>query len=280
MAFMSILFAVFFSLLIIAVIVSLFTYSFFWYENSGHVRRREIEDSGKSLPKLLIQGMVSGIGGIFILVASFPLGFIRSLWRPKTISSAQPVVVLVHGLYHNASAWLLLRYRLKKAGFTNVFVANYSSFFTSFEDCVRKLERFIRRCRLSGSGQPLIIIGHSLGGLLARVYAERSEGDDSPAAVITLGTPHKGSRMAAFGIGALAGSLMYDGPLFQSLKAERRKMPYAGFSLFSPADSLVLPSEGLVAPPEWVRYETPPVSHVSMLYSPKIARKIIEIIKK
>lgn len=277
---MNILLEICLCLFLAAVVVSLFTYSFFWYENSGYARRRAIANSGKSLPKLMIQGVICSIASVILAVVCFPTGFVRALWRPKALSSSQPVIVLVHGLYHNASAWLFLRRRLRKAGFANVFAVNYGSFFTNFEAALEKLQTAIRRCRPASSNQPLIIIGHSLGGLLARVYAERSGAEDSPAVVITLGTPHRGSRMAAFGVGRLAASLMYEGPLIVELEEKAQAMPCGGISLFSPADALVLPAEGLAAPPDWVRYETAPLSHVGMLYSPKIAESIVHFIKK
>ncbi len=97
---------------------------------------------------------------------------------------------------------------------------------------------------------------------------------------MSLGTPHRGSRVAAFGIGNLAKSLLFEGPLFMELYEKHQAMPCKAISFVSPADSLVLPEEGLLAPPEWVRYETSPLSHVGMLYSPKIAGAIIDLIKR
>ncbi|MFZ2446596.1 MAG: alpha/beta fold hydrolase [Syntrophobacteraceae bacterium] len=277
---MTIVFKICLLLVFVAAAVSLITYSFFWYENAGGPRRRILEASGKGLPRLMFQGMITGFAGLLVVMITYPLGFVPRLWRPKRISPSQPVIILTHGLYHNAAAWLFVRHRLRKAGFANVFVMNYRCLFTSFDATFQKFEKFVLRSRSAAPGQPLILVGHSLGGLLSRVYAERSSDQNAPAAVITLGTPHRGSRMAAFAIGRLGRGLMYEGPLYHGFEREALRMRCPGIALISPVDSLVLPAQGLQAPyPGWTEYETVPVSHVAMLYSKAVAGKVIEFIK-
>lgn len=266
-------------LIFISAAVALFTYSFYWYENAGAPRRSLIEASGKGLCVLTLCGIVTGFVSLLIVMITYPLGFLPRIVKPKQVVASQPVIILTHGLYHNAAAWLLMRQRLRKAGFSNIFLMNYISFFTSFESVFARFEKFVARSRAAAPGQPLILIGHSLGGLISRVYGERSSGNDIPASVITLGAPHRGSKMSAFAVGTLGRSLMYDGPLFRDIERESRQLPCPGACLFSPADSLVLPSDGLRAPyPGWTEYRTPPVSHVAMLFSKEIAARVIELI--
>ncbi len=201
-------------------------------------------------------------------------------WTPKDLCATEPVIILTHGLYHNASAWLLFRSRLRKAGFKNIFVINYRSFFTSFEKTVKKFEEFVADARQAVPDQPVYLIGHSLGGLLSRVYAERAKEGAIPAAVITMGSPHQGSKVAAFGPGKLASSLLYRGPLFTELECGMPRLPCNGVALFSPVDNMVLPSEALKAPyPGWVYYQTGPLSHTAMLYSKSLTAKVIEILQ-
>jgi triacylglycerol lipase len=213
-------------------------------------------------------------------MVTYPFGLFRRFWDPKQICAAGPVIILTHGLYHNASAWLLFRSRLRKAGLKNVFVMKYGSFFTSFEKTVKKFEEFVSDARKALPGKPVYLIGHSFGGLLCRVYAERAKEGAIPAAVITMGSPHRGSKVAAFGLGKLASSLLYRGPLFTELECGPPRLPCNGVALFSPVDNVVLPSEALKAPyPGWVYYETDPLSHTAMLYSKSVTGKVIEILQ-
>ncbi len=261
--------------------VALFTYSFFWYENAGTPRRGVHDASSKSLTALMLRGVLTGFASLLMVFATYPLGFIPGIRRPKEVAPSQPVIILTHGLYHNASAWLLMRHRLRKAGFVNIFVMNYRCFFTSFESVLAKFDKFVAASRAAVPDQPLILVGHSLGGLISRVYGERSSGENIPEVVITLGTPHRGSKMAAFALGGLGRSIIYEAPLLRDIEREGRRLPCKGISLISPADSLVLPSESLLAPyPGWTEHETEPVSHVAMLYSKRIAGQLIDLIKQ
>ena len=264
-------------LLLVSICVSLATYSFFWYENAWSARFSL--DRGAKLRLMVLRGLLSSIVSITLIMVFYPLGLFRRFWDPKDICAAGPVIILTHGLYHNASAWLLFRSRLRKAGFKNVFVVNYGSFFTSFEKILQKFEKFVTGARKAVPDQPVYLIGHSLGGLLSRVYAERARDGAIPAAVITMGSPHQGSKVAAFGPGKLAKSLLYRGPLFTELERGPPRLPCSGIALFSPVDNMVLPSEAMKAPyPGWVYYETDPLSHAAMLYSKSVAKKVIEIL--
>ncbi len=264
-------------LFLAAVSVSLITYSFFWYENAWTARLSE--DKGRGLILKILTGFLSSVAGLVFLTVFYPLGFIQRLWEPKELTPGYPVIILTHGLYHNASAWVLFRRTLRKAGFKNIFVMNYRSFFTSFEMTLTKFEEFVAKTQQTLPGQPVYLIGHSLGGLLSRVYAENSAGNAAPAAVITLGTPHRGSKMAAFGIGKLASSLLFRGPLFTELERRDAQLFCTCAALFSPVDNMVLPSEALKAPSSvWIHYQTAPLSHISMLYSKSTAKKVVEIL--
>src|SRR3989442_7032 len=55
------------------------------------------------------------------------------------------------------------------------------------------------------SGAPRVhLVGHSLGGLVARWYVQESGGAKSVDHCITLGTPHRGTLAAYAGIGEAA----------------------------------------------------------------------------
>jgi triacylglycerol lipase len=277
MAMTALLFLVRF-LLLASICVSLATYSFFWYENAWSAR--SAPDRGAKLRWMVLSGLLSSIVSMILIMVSYPFGLFRRFREPKEICASEPVIILTHGLYHNASAWLLLRSILRKAGFNNVFVMNYLSFFSSFEKTLKKFEKFVADAAKAVPDQPVYLIGHSLGGLLSRVYAERAGDAAIPAAVITIGSPHQGSKVAAFAVGKLAKSLLYRGPLFTELECGPPRLPCRGIALFSPVDNMVLPSEAMKAPYQgWVYYETAPLSHTAMLYSKSVAKKVIEILQ-
>jgi pimeloyl-ACP methyl ester carboxylesterase len=70
----------------------------------------------------------------------------------------------------------------------------------------RESARWLHTWRKSNGGSPdarLILVGHSMGGVIARYFLECLEGWKTTRALITFGTPHRGSLLAlqALGLG-------------------------------------------------------------------------------
>ena len=126
-----------------------------------------------------------------------------------TQHDGQPLVILVHGLYHNPAAWFVLRRRLARAGFAQVRVYGYASFHRDFEDIAAGLTEMLLQAGREAPGGRVALVGHSLGGLVIRAACadpRLASGEGcSLAGVVTLGTPHRGSTLAGvFGVGRLA----------------------------------------------------------------------------
>lgn len=262
--------------------ISLFTYTFFWYETANSTHRHYLADltNGK-LRWLLLKGILSSYLSLILTVVLYPFSFWRRLWQPRLEQDcARPPVILVHGLYHNVSAWTLYRWWLKAAGFSNIYLLGYSSWNQSFPALVRKLEQLLVQVRERFPDHRPVLIGHSLGGLLGRACAQSVEGPARLAGVITLGTPHKGTKLAAFGLGKLAQSLLYGGPLIDALETGKSKPGIPCVALYSPIDNMVLPAQALqTIETGWVHQETTPVSHVAMLYHRPTAMLVVECLK-
>ncbi|WP_371669611.1 alpha/beta fold hydrolase [Streptomyces sp. NBC_00289] len=111
-------------------------------------------------------------------------------------TEAKPPVVLLHGFIDNRSVFVLLRRSLAQHGRQQVESLNYSPLTCDIRTAAELLGRHIEEiCARTGSGQ-VDIVGHSLGGLIARYYVQRLGGDLRVRTLVTLGTPHSGTRVA------------------------------------------------------------------------------------
>jgi pimeloyl-ACP methyl ester carboxylesterase len=109
---------------------------------------------------------------------------------------AKPPVVLLHGFIDNRSVFVLLRRSLAQHGRQQVESLNYSPLTCDIRTAADLLGRHIEEiCERTGSRQ-VDIVGHSLGGLIARYYAQRLGGDLRVRTLVTLGTPHSGTKVA------------------------------------------------------------------------------------
>ncbi|WP_369196042.1 esterase/lipase family protein [Streptomyces djakartensis] len=111
-------------------------------------------------------------------------------------AEAKPPVVLLHGFVDNRSVFVLLRRNLARHGRQQVESLNYSPLTYDIRVAAERLGRHIEEvCERTGT-ERVDVVGHSLGGLIARYYVQRLGGDTRVRTLVTLGTPHAGTRVA------------------------------------------------------------------------------------
>jgi pimeloyl-ACP methyl ester carboxylesterase len=175
--------------------------------------------------------------------AIYPFGFRRS--RHRTPRSAdRRTLVLVHGLGANRSSFFALQAYLRLSGFPDQLATSYRPR-GSIEALALQLKRTIDdRVR----GGRIDVIAHSMGGLVARFYAQHLGGARRVDRLITLGTPHRGSYGAARVPSDLVRQLDPESSVIRRLNASP---PPAGLHITSIAagrDALVQPGDSALCP--------------------------------
>jgi triacylglycerol esterase/lipase EstA (alpha/beta hydrolase family) len=113
---------------------------------------------------------------------------------PKPAPSTRPVV-LIHGVLCNDGVWFALRRHLERAGIGPLYTLNYGPMFASTEHFAAQLAARIDSARAATGAERVVLVGHSLGGLVARAYLRRY-GSARVSRLVTVGTPHHGSLFA------------------------------------------------------------------------------------
>ncbi|MEU4208498.1 alpha/beta fold hydrolase [Streptomyces sp. NPDC026206] len=109
---------------------------------------------------------------------------------------AHDPVLLLHGFIDNRSVFVLLRRSLRRHGWQQVWSLNYSPLTCDIRTAAVLLGNHVEEvCARTGREQ-VDMVGHSLGGLIARYYIQRLGGDARVRTLVTLGTPHGGTRVA------------------------------------------------------------------------------------
>lgn len=195
------------------------------------------------------------------------------------VRAARTPIVLVHGWVDNRSVFTMLRRQLRRRGFDTVVTMNYSVFTNDVPRAAARLADLVERlCNETGS-ETVQIVGHSMGGLVARYYVQRLGGDVRVDTVATLGTPHAGTRAANLFVGKALAQLRPGSPVVAELAEPAPGCRTRFVAVWSDLDAMVVPKESarldhpdLVATNVLVRG----VGHQSLPFHGRVVAEIVD----
>lgn len=114
----------------------------------------------------------------------------------RDVEAAETPILLVHGMVDNRSIFTVLRRGLVSRGFGRIETINYPILTGDVRVAAARLGEEVDRIVEATGYERIHIVGHSLGGLMARYYVTRLGGDERVHTLVTLGTPHQGSLLA------------------------------------------------------------------------------------
>ncbi|OMI33372.1 lipase family alpha/beta hydrolase [Streptomyces sparsogenes] len=153
-------------------------------------------------------------------------------------------VLLLHGFIDNRSVFVLLRRSLRRHGRRHVEALNYSPLTCDIRAAAALLDRHVRQiCARTGHSR-VDVVGHSLGGLIARYYVQRLGGDARVHTLVTLGTPHSGTRTAPLlAAHPLVRQMCPDSDVIEELRRPAPDCRTRFVSFWSDVDQLMIPAE-------------------------------------
>lgn len=281
---MTLLLLFLFIILLSCSLVAVTTYVLYWYEHEPRINT--LFSSRKEALHAVGHGILTAHRALLLSVSIYLYGTMAQCcrWRlPKLPDHADRPIIMIHGLFHNSSAWVLYRHWFKKLGLTNCASFFYSSG-KDFDAVSHRLELYMEEFFKKYPDAKPVLVGHSLGGLLIRNWLASSSHAHKIAGAVTLGAPMQGSRLATFSIRPLGQQLRFNGKLVQQIKMQEQEMDAISvprYALYSPVDNMVLPQESIFTLPEgWTVVRTKPVSHIAMLSEKVIGMQVGEIAKQ
>jgi alpha-beta hydrolase superfamily lysophospholipase len=165
--------------------------------------------------------------------------FYRLLLRePKPAPAALPIL-LVHGVLCNAGVWERFARYLAKAGIAPVYTVSYGPPLASIDAFADQLAKRIDSVLARTGARELVIVSHSMGGLVALAYC-RKYGAAKLRRVIALAAPYRGSVHAWLLFGTCLAQLRPGNAWLDALDRDRYARP-ATTSVWSWHDSMVAP---------------------------------------
>jgi pimeloyl-ACP methyl ester carboxylesterase len=186
-----------------------------------------------------------------------------------------PPVVLIPGIYCNAAVWWSMKRRLAARGIRNLVAVTLEPPLASIDALAGRLAEEIERVCAQTRASRVVLIGHSMGGLIARAYL-RDHGAARVARLITLGSPHHGSTLARLAIGASGAQLRPGNAWLGALNAtEHAPPPVPIVSLFTWHDNFVAPQDSpILAHATNIPFVG--VGHLTLLFSAAVEQRLYD----
>lgn len=222
-------------------------------------------------------------GEYYATVICYSFLFPFEAWRvPLAPTPVQPgagtPIVLVPGFSCNRGYWGAMARYLKREGYGPIYAVSLEPLFGSMEKNAEHLARFVEAiCTETGAGK-VVLVGHSMGGVVARIYVHQMAGDKRVAKILALGSPHEGTVLAV-ALAAVGENLM---------QMSRQSAWSQAFNLNQsedcpvPITAIITPHDNIVSPQSstHLRYPNaknvflPGVGHLEMVISKRVMQAV------
>jgi triacylglycerol lipase len=233
-------------------------------------------------------------------LATYPLGVARERLRPdgdrygldslpplqrslfiSDVAAAGTPILLVHGVLDNRSVFTLLRRALVRRGFGRVRTLNYPIYTHDVRAAADRLSSEVERLAEESGYERVHLVGHSLGGIIARYYAQRLGGDRRVHTVVTLGSPHAGTELARFAPAGVLRQLRPDSDLVAELAAPAPDCRTRFVAFWSDHDEMVQPrGAARIEHPDLLADNVlvPGVGHLSLPIHSEVTRGVCAVL--
>lgn len=193
--------------------------------------------------------------------------------EPDRVATGDTPVVLVHGFFSNAGFWEPMKRKLRGAGNSNLFSVNLEPPFRGIDEYAEQLRACIEvACERCASDQ-VVVVAHSMGGLVARACARRAP--ERIRHVVCLGTPHHGTVLASLVPWENTRQMRIGSDWLEHLNAGPG-VPLT--SIYSTHDNIIVPqSSAMLEGGENVRVGR--VGHLDMAFSHELNEALVRVLR-
>ncbi|MDX1802949.1 MAG: alpha/beta fold hydrolase [Alcanivorax sp.] len=268
------------SLLILLVLVTTtITVLFYlvWYFDRRNFPAQAVLPGGRPLHWWgVLVGMAFEAFSLTLLVVSYPLRLIHDVTPARLRRPGETPVILVHGYGGNSANLLTMQWRLRLRGWSNVYSVGYTPPHINARKLAAQVNDHVLRILEATGADKAHLICHSMGGPLTRYALKNLDLAGRIDKVITLGSPHQGSRIAAlFPARGAAAQMRYQSPFIRELD-EGGECPGGArfYAIFSDMDNFVLPVSTAMLKGAEENILVPYLGHCALLFSNRVLDQV------
>jgi triacylglycerol lipase len=187
-------------------------------------------------------------------------------------------VVMVHGIFQRGHSFVPMKKKFEQLGYECLVPKlKPCDARSGLETLAAQLQREIEQ--KWGKDADFHIVAHSMGGLVSRYYLQELGGHEHCQTLVTLATPHHGTRTAYFYPGKGAWQMRPNSEFLQSLQASSHRLKHLRIiSYRTPLDLVILPSTSS----HWDLADNRRVwapAHPLVMHAPRVQREIISVVR-
>jgi triacylglycerol lipase len=186
-------------------------------------------------------------------------------------------IVMVHGIFQRGYSFKPMKKKLESMGYDCLVPSlKPCDARSGIETLATQLQREIEA--KWGKDADFHVIAHSMGGLVSRYYLQELGGYRHCHTLVTLATPHHGTKAAYCYLGKGAWQMRPNSAFLQQLDASSHRLKHMRLlSYRTPLDLIILPSTSS----HWEMADNRRVwalAHPLVMHMPKVQREIIEVL--
>jgi triacylglycerol esterase/lipase EstA (alpha/beta hydrolase family) len=194
------------------------------------------------------------------------------------VNSAQRGVLLLHGFTCNRGLWNSWRERLTAAGHPHIALTMEPAF-GAIDTYASLIEAAVQRLTAI-TGEPPLVVAHSMGGLAARAWWRQFGAGRLPPRIVTLATPHQGTLMARFSFSTNSRQMRLGSDWLAALAASESPALGAYFDCYySRCDQIVCPAgHAVLAGSRSI--ELPATGHLAIVFHPRVWADVLALLRQ
>jgi triacylglycerol lipase len=192
---------------------------------------------------------------------------------PARAEPGEDVVVLLHGLFATAGVLRPIRQHVEQHALAHTASFTYAPG-PGVDAVAQSLGQLVKRLP---EGVRIHLVGHSMGGLVARWFLQEHGGDRRVVQTISLASPFRGTRRAWLMPAGAGRDILPQSPVLERLARRAHVAAHVPhLSVIAAADALVTERAAFVL---GEALEIPSCGHNSLLFHPDVAELVAERVR-
>jgi len=216
------------------------THFLLWYEQQQ--LRLQNQEVVRVSWKTWLQSFVTEFFCVSLKGILYPFQFWSFDANTKAEAGVSVPILLVHGYLNHKVDWLWFLKTLKKnPNIGPIYAINLFPPFASITQLALTVKAKVNEIRETTKAPQVILIGHSMGGLVCSYFSEYLANPNEIAMVIALGSPFQGTKLTALGYGLNVKEMSPNSSFLSELNTRIHQSTIPYYSIASKIDNMIIP---------------------------------------